>query len=204
MQGTGPFRIVRCCDPAFADPVGPVALQYSAKRDFALLTDAFLPDVKPTIFHGRRLTVSEWSYVQNCVSDADKYQASFCRGLVKVDDLVLEDAGSPVAFARPTDHSGKDRVIPDSMLESHFDPATIQEIGMVIFYRSFLARTKGQWFPLPAICRDALSANLYRRAEQMSASSSSAATKPPAAAQPATPPTSSPAGDGSMGATAMG
>lgn len=196
------FKIARLCDPAIADISSASSLKYSTTREFALLE--FIEGSKPTVFHGRRLTVSEWGQVQNCVTEADKFQAAFCRGLVKVDDLVLEEGASPIVFIRPTDHSGKDRVIPDSVLESHFDPATIQEIGSVIYYKSFLARTPGRYFPLPDICRAAVSATMYRRAELMSASSSSTAAKPPAAAPPATPPTSSPDGDASTAATATG
>ena len=198
--GTGPFKIVRCADPAIEDPVGLNALKYSTTRDFSLLS--FAPDAKPTVFHGRPLTISEQRAVRNCVSDADKYEAAFVRGLVKVDDLVREDGGQPMQWVRPTDHSGKDRVIPDSVLEEYFDGATVQEIGMVIYYRSFLARTPGAYFPLPDICRAAAQATLFRRAVRMNDSSSSAATKPAVEAPPATTHGSSPAGDESTGATA--
>lgn len=200
--GTGPFPIVRCCDPAIADPVGPEALRYSVNRDFSLLK--FADDIKPTVFHARLLTISERRQVRNLPSQADQYEAAFARGLMSVDNLVREEGGQPIQWTRPNDSSGKEKVVPDKILDDSFDEATIQEIGMVILSRSFLARTSGQYFPLPAICRDALSATLYRRAERMSASSSSAATKPPAAEATPTPPTSSPTGDASTDATATG
>jgi hypothetical protein len=204
-SGTGPFKVVRCCDPAIEDPVGPAALKYSTTRDFSLLT--FAPDSKPTVFHARLLTISERRAVRNLPSPADQYEAAFVRGLVQVDDLVREEDGQPYQWKRPTDHSGKDKPIPDAVIEEHFDEATVQEIGMVILSRSFLARTSGQYFPLPAICRDALSATLLRRALRaapMSASSSSDASKPPAEACTLEPTKSSPAGDGSTAATATG
>lgn len=201
-SGTGPFKIVRCCDQAIKDPVGASALKYSTTRDFSLLEWA--DDVKPTVFHGRLLTIAERRQVRNLPSTADQNEAAFARGLMSVENLVREEGGQPIQWTRPNDSSGKDKPIPDKTLDECFDEATIQEIGMVILQRSFLARTSGQWFPLPATSRDALSASLYRRAEQMSASSSSAATKPQAEAQPATTPTSSPAGAASTDATATG
>lgn len=202
---SGPFKVIRCCDPAIEDPVGTDALKYSTTRDVSLLK--FIPDTKPTVFHCRHLTISERRQVRNQASDADRYEAAFVRGLVSVTDLVRDDSGARIQWSRPTDHSGKDKPIPDKILEECFDEATIQEIGMVIYSRSFLERTSGQYYPLPAICRDALSATVVERArrlaEQMNASSSSAPSSQPAAASTPTPPTSSPAGAASTDATAM-
>lgn len=203
--GSGPFKIIRCCDPAIDDPVGPVALRYSHERDASKLT--FIEGLKPTVFHARLLDLQERRDVRNKASDADKFEAAFVRGLLSVTDLVREEGGQPIQWTRPDDKSGKARIIPDRTIEENFDEATVQEIGSVIYYRSFLARTSGQYFPLPAICRDALSATLVtrvRRVEQTSGSSGSGGTSPPAAAQPATTPTSSPDGDASTPATATG
>ncbi len=200
MGGTGPFKIVRCCDLAIADPTGVAALKYSNTREFELLT--FTPGEKPVVFTGRLLTIAERRSVRNQPTQADKHEAAFSLGLVSVDNLP-DVNGQPYMWRRPSDGTGRDKPIPDSILDECFDEATIQEIGMVILNRSFLARTSGQWFPLPAICRDAISASLYRRAELMRESSSSAATKPPAAEVTPPLPTSSPAGDVSTGATAM-
>ena len=201
-SGTGPFKIVRCSDPAIEDPVGDAAIKYSTTREFALLK--FAEDTKPTVFNARLLTISERRQVRNMASPSDQNEAAFARGLVSVDNLIREEGGAGIHWIRPNDSSGKDKVIPDSVLDECFDEATIQEIGAVILYRSFLARTSGQYYPLPAISRDALSATLLRRAERMSASSSSDATKPPPAAPPATIPPSSPDGAASTDATATG
>jgi|GEM_PF-1480350 len=202
MHGTGPFKVIRCCDPAIDDPVGAAALKYSTTRDVSLLS--FLPDAKPTVFNCRLLTISERRQVRNLPSQGDQYEAAFARGLVSVENLARDDGSVVASWTRPTDMSGKEKPIPDRSLDENFDEATIQEIGMVILSRSFLARTSGQYFPLPAICRDALSASLLRRAELMIASSSSAATKPPPEAPLAVTPASSPAGAASTDATATG
>lgn len=200
--GTGPFQIVRVYDDAIscatkeeADGYG----RYSTGRKFSDLT--FVDGVLPTVFWGRPLTVSERRTVANKVSDRDKYEAAFVLGLVKVDNLEYPD-GSRKEWLRPCDHSGKEKPVPDDALDRFFDEACVQEIGMVIVQRSFLAHTKGHWYPLPGICQDALKARLLLRAERTSALSKSAASKAAAEALPATPPPSSPDGDGSTGATA--
>ena len=193
------FKVYRISDIAIDDPVGPGALKYSTTRDPSHLS--FVDGSKPETFWCRVLTRSE---IRECrrATAAECYEAAFCRGLVKVEGLRNEH-GEQRDWERPDDRSGKSKPIPDSTLERHFDEATIQEIGMVVYQRSFLARTTGDYYPLPGICRDALAASIHHRAVVMSASSSSAETKPAPEAPPATAPTSSPAGGGSIVVTAM-
>jgi hypothetical protein len=200
-MGTQPFKIYRVFDEAIA-PSSPEQAdaygRYCSSRDAAEL--AFVEGA--TVFWGRPLTVSERRTVANKVSERDRNEAAFVLGLVKVENL--EQDGSRREWMRPTDHSGKEKPVPDDALDRFFDEACVQEIGMVIAQRSFLAHTPGHWYPLPAICQDVLKARLLRRAELTSALSKSLDSKAPAEAPPATPPTSSPAGAASTDATATG
>ena len=122
-------------------------------------------------------------------------------GLVKVEAIEYPD-GSRREWVRPTDHSGREKPVPDDALDRFFDESCVQEIGMVIMQRSFLAHTKGHWYPLPGICQDALRARLLLRAVLTPASSSSPDSRPPAEAQPQTALKCSPAGVDSTAATA--
>lgn len=194
------FAIIRVYDDAIqcktteeADAFG----RYCSTRDAKEL--AFVEGA--TVFWGRPLTVTERRTVGNKPSERDKYEAAFVLGLVKVENLEYPD-GSRKEWVRPTDHSGREKPVPDDALDNFFDEACVQEIGMVIAQRAFLAHTKGHWFPLPAICQDVLKARLLLRAERMSALSKSPASKAPAEGQPAERTTSSPDGDASTGATA--
>ncbi len=201
---TKPFQIARVSDRAISAETQEAVAgfgRYCEERDFSAL--AWRTDELPTVYWGRPLTVSERRIVGNKVTVRDQYEAAFCFGLMRVQNLETPD-GQFIEWTRPSDRSGKDKPVLDSDLDLYFDEATVQEIGMVIMRRSFLARTRGHWYPLPDICRDALSAALLLRAGRTSGSSRSDATSPPAEAPPATAPTSSPAGDASTGATATG
>jgi hypothetical protein len=201
-SGTKPFKIIRvydeaiqCQTPAEAEAFG----RYCTSRDAEELS--FVQGA--TVFWGRPLTVSERRTVANKSSDRDKYEAAFVLGLVKVENQEYPD-GSRKEWVRPTDQSGKEKPIPDDALDDFFDETCVQEIGMVIAQRSFLAHTKGHWYPLPAICQHVLAARLLLRAGQTSASSTSPGSKAPAGpATPASPP-SSPAGVEPGAVTATG
>ena len=201
--GTRSFQVVRVSDGALSCETPEAAAaygRYCSTRVFSELT--FVAGEKATVYWGRPLTVSERRNVANKTTDRDRYEAAFVTGLVKVDDLEYPD-GTRREWLRPTDHSGKERPVPDDALDRFFDEATVQEIGMVIMQRSFLGRSPGHWYPLPGICQDALRARLLLRAVLTPASSPSPDSSPPVEAQPPTLPRSSPGGVDSTGATAM-
>jgi hypothetical protein len=201
--GTKPFEIIRASDDAWRDEQLPAyeTYVYGGRVATPELLASFAE--RPTIYWGRPLTKSEQREVRNKTSEGDQYEAAFVRGLVKVENLERED-GSRYDWIRPDDRSGKPKIITDAELMEHFDEAIVEEIGMVIRNRSFLGRTKGAFFPLPAISLAAVLARKPRPAAQTSGSSNSDATKPPAEAPPGTTPPSSPAGASSTGATATG
>lgn len=169
MAGTDPFAVVLAADAAI-DYAASDMSKYVAERDMSALV--YLDGEQPTVYHCRPLTLQERRDVRNKATDADKYEAAFVRGLVRVERLLHED-GQRRDWVRPDDRSGKSKPIPDAALERYFDEAAIQEVGMVVWVRSFLARGSQGFFPLPDISRHALTASLYHRAAQTSATSGS-------------------------------
>jgi hypothetical protein len=178
MSGTDPFRVVLASDEAI--DIGACDMsKYVAERDVDMLV--FLEGEKPTVYWCRPLTRQEIREVRNKVSDGDRYEAAFARGLVKVERLEHAN-GQRLDWLRPDDRSGKSKPIPDSGLD-YFSEAAIQEIGSVVWIRSFLAQSRQRLFVLPDSSRHALTARLYHRAVQTSASSNSETSSGKAAEQ---------------------
>lgn len=169
MAGTDPFAVVLAADSAI-DYAASDMSKYVAERDLDALV--YLDGEQPTVYWCRPLTLQERREVRNKASDADKYEAAFVRGLVRVERL-LHDDGQRRDWVKTDDRSGKSKPIPDSALERYFDEGAVQEVGMVIWVRSFLARGSQGFYPLPDISRHALTASLYHRAARMSATSGS-------------------------------
>lgn len=179
MSGTGPFPVVLASDAAIDHAASDLS-KYVSERDTSALV--YHDGEQPTVYHCRPLTLQERRDVRNKATEGDRYEAAFVRGLVRVERL-LHDDGQRRDWVKPDDRSGKSKPIPDSALERYFSEAAIQEVGMVVWVRSFLARGSGAFYPLPDICRHALTASLYHRAAQTSDSSSSETSNaPPAAA----------------------
>lgn len=180
MRATAPFKVVLSYDPAI-DASSDAYSEYLRTRDVSSLQ--FKTDAQPAIFWCRPLTVSECQEVLNKPTDPDRYHAAFVRGLVKVERLPHDD-GSVRDWIRPDDASGKSKLIPDKLLDQYFDTCMIQEIGMVIMMRSFLARTKGHCYPLPATSLYALTAQAPLPAARMTDSAKSVPSSEGPQAQP--------------------
>ncbi len=180
-MSTAPFKVVRLYDPAI-DIEGCNINDYVTSRDVSTLR--YLEGARPAVYHCRPLTRAEIREVRNKASDADRYEAAFVRGLIKVEQLYRED-GSRSDWARDEDKSGKARPIHDSVIEALFAESDVQEIGAVILARSFLANGSQAFYPLLRISQDALTGSLLHRAERKARSSSSDAGKPQHAEQEA-------------------
>jgi hypothetical protein len=170
MSGTDPFRVVLASDAAIDIGASDMS-RYVAERDVDALV--FFEGEQPTVYRCRPLTLQERREVRNKATEADRYEAAFVRGLVRVEHLVHPN-GERATWIKTDDRSGKNKPIPDSALEAYFDEAAVQEVGMVVWVRSFLARGSQGYFPLPDISRHALTGSLYHRAARMSALSNSA------------------------------
>jgi hypothetical protein len=176
------FRVITVSDPAI-DHAACDLSTYVSERDESVLR--FVEGEAPTVYVCRPLTLQERRDVRNKATEADRYEAAFVRGLVRVERLLHPDEQRR-DWVRPDDKSGKQKPIPDSALELYFSEASIQEVGMVILMKSFLAKGSGHFYPLPDISRHALTATLYRHvvqtndsATQPSASGSSPQEAPP-------------------------
>jgi hypothetical protein len=201
-----PFAVVLIDDEAIEpDTLG----KYLDGRDYASLR--FKDGITPTVYWCRPLKTSEEDEVIEKGSEAAQYKAAFVRGLMRVTGLHYND-GSRRDWFRPDGL----KVLPNEALDDYFDRVAVQEIGMVIRNHSFLGRTRGGYFPLPATSLLAMQAHKLRLVALTIASSVAAAsssppeahtpqpsqpTEPPAAAEPTK---SSPGGDASGAATATG
>lgn len=167
---------------------------YRETFDIALLK--YVEGERPTLWHCRRLRVSEMRDVLAQPHDSGKFEASFCRGLVRVDGLRTE--GGRQAWTKPTD-----KPLTDKLLDI-FDPADVQEVGAAIFGRSHLGKGRPAAWPLPATSRLALEALVLHRAAGMRRSDRSRQSSERAAEASATPPDVSPDSATSGDATATG
>jgi len=171
MTGTGPYKVILASDPAIDVALSDMS-KYVSERDVSALV--FEDGAAPTVYHCRPLTLQERREVRNKATEGDRYEAAFVRGLVRVENLLRPD-GRRTDFSTDmlSDKSGKSKPIPDSALESYFDEASVQEVGMVIWVRSFLAQSSRGYYPLPDISRHALTGSLYHRAARTNAIASS-------------------------------
>lgn len=136
-QHTGPFRVVSIYDPAI-DLESTNLVEYVRTRDVGALK--FYDGARPTVFHARVMTLSERRAARSCATDADRYEHAFKTCLQRVDDLVYENTGERRSWVRAGDDGAKQRPIDDASLEQHFAESDIQEIGSVIWARSFFSR----------------------------------------------------------------
>lgn len=136
----------------------------------------FLDGERPTIWHCRRLRTSEMRDVHSASGDAGKYEAAFCRGLMRVESKRVD--GGREQWTRPVE--GKP--LNDRALDT-FDPADVLEVGAAIYGRSVLGKGRPAAWPQPATSRLAVAALVYRRveartsAERLSAQSSEQAAE---------------------------
>lgn len=163
------FRVILVSDNAIDNASSDMS-KYVSERDEKSLS--FVEGESPTVYVCRPLSLQERRDVRNKATEADRYEAAFVRGLVRVERLMHPD-GQRRDWVRPDDKSGKQKPVPDSALELYFSELAIQEVGMVVLMRSFLASGSGAFYPLLDISRHALTATLYHRAPPTSASPTS-------------------------------
>lgn len=183
-QSTKSFAVVRCFDAAI--DVGRTDMHaFLTDRDASRLT--YIEGERPVVYRCRVLTRGEWRHMHSLAHDADRYEYAFRCGVMSVDDLEWPD-GRRGTWTRPDDGSGKPRPIPDEYLDEHFAEADIQEVGHVIWARSFFGQRARPFYQLLDTSQYALRALGFHRAARTRASSSSPTSSELApAAQLATP-----------------
>jgi hypothetical protein len=175
------FRVVCRFDPA----LDPEAMGPDAVRKFRETGDVahaqFREGERPTVYHCRRLKVSEMQAVNSYSTEADRLTAAFARGILRCEDLYSEN-GSRREWHRPD----PERPVASSVIDSTFDYGEVQEVGAAIYGRSILGKGRPAAWPLPDTSRSAVGALAFHLAEQMrgqvasSAPSKSAADPAPA------------------------
>lgn len=115
----------------------------------------------PTVFHCRRLKVSEMQTVLGHVTEADRFAAAFARGITRCEDLRTESGGR-TDWTRPD----SERPVAQAVIDQMFDAAEVQEVGAAIFGRSLLGKGRPATWPLPATSRYAVEALVFHLAEQ--------------------------------------
>lgn len=179
-QSTKSFSVVRCFDAAI-DAVRTDMHAFLSDRDTKRLV--YLEGERPVVYQCRVLTRSEWRHIHSLAHDADRYEYAFRCGVLSVDDHMWPD-GSRRTWTRPDDGSGKPRPIPDEYLDEHFAEADIQEVGHVVWARSFFGQRQRPFYQLLDTSQYALRARVFHRAAQTPASSTSAISSEPAQAAP--------------------
>lgn len=180
-QSTQPFAVVRCYDDAIDTDRCDVGA-YLRTRDVKALV--YRDGARPVIYRCRVLSRGEWRHMHTLSHDADRYEYAFRCCVMSVDDFVWPD-GTQRAWTRPDDGSAKPKPIPDETLDTYFAEADIQEIGHVIWARSFFGQRQQPFYQLLDTSQYALRAAVFRRVERTLASSSSATSSAPPPAQPA-------------------
>lgn len=136
-------------------------MKYAETRDVSKIR--IKAGAKPTRYHTREIRhdVME-SYVMAAGTDAERYRRAFLCGVVKVENLLQRD-GSILPDWTPT-NIGKLAAMPDADAE-RFSAAERQEIGLVVFDRSFLAPRTVLAYRLPPTLPRFLGEREFRRAD---------------------------------------
>ena len=181
-MSTSAFKII----PRFDDALDLVAMgevgfaKYRDTMDFStvVLKDGF----EPTVYHCRRLRVSEMQAVRSRTSTDDAYAAAFARGVEKVEGLRdLDDETKRRIWVRPSE----ERPISVREIDEVFSAGEVFEVGSAIFGRSILGKGRPAAWPQPATLRHAVGALVVRLAEQTRAQdAASPPSNPPAAGAP--------------------
>ena len=181
MADTG-FKVVCRFDPA----LDPEAMGSSAVRRFRETGDfaeaQFRDGMRPTVFHCRRLKVSEMQAVNGYATESDRLSAAFARGIIRCEDLYSEN-GSRREWIRPD----PERPVASSVIDATFDFGEVQEVGAAIYGRSILGKGRPAAWPLPDTSRAAVGALAYHLAERtLEQDASSAPSKSGADSAPTT------------------
>lgn len=139
MRGTDTFKLVSIGDDAI-DRDNCDLSKYAASRDMADLV--LLDGAQPAVYHCRTLTLGERREVRNKASESDQYEAAFARGLERADSVCQRD-GSRRDWRREQDRNGKSRIVSDADLEDVFVHPIVQEVGRLIWEKSFLPFRQG-------------------------------------------------------------
>lgn len=149
----------------FDEAIDPEAQTEEQRLSFATTYSpkdlAYLPGEVPTVFHCKRLAVSDMRAVLSHPEPMQPW-AAFVRGLVSVTDMRCDD-GARRTWTRPTEKPLTDEVV----TKAGFSITEVNEVGEAIMGRSRVGKGRPAVWRLPATSRDALEALARLRVAQM-------------------------------------
>lgn len=181
MYANASFEVVRRFDPA----IDPQASDWQAFiRTGDVSTLAFFDGETPTRFTCRRLRRSEVHEVQRLPTDADRYEAAFARGVMRIEGLRIESGRT--SWVRPDRKTRDGAEVPLSTRElDAFAEADVLEVGAAVLARSLCDPFSPVFWPAPDTSLHALKVLEFHRAAQTRAqASSSPQSNPPVEGQP--------------------
>lgn len=174
------FRVVSVHDPAIdTERMTVVQMrEYFETRDEAKITPFLKPGSHPVWFHIREIPRRMMRQVAAVDVDSYRKERAFLAGVEAVANLPGE-RGEPIPLYQPTRDSGD--FIAEAFLDDRgLDYGTIDEIGLVCWDHSFLARKTARTYRVPLTSADALGMRAYLSAASnpSSRAPSSSATSP--------------------------
>lgn len=176
------IRVVSIYDSAIDRMAMPSeGIEYAKLRDQVNDTLAFHDGKVPTWFEYRYLTRSQRRWVQKAPDIYERNERAFRLGIVRIEHLATTGR-TVIAELKPAGTlsipgAGRDDALSDEQLDLVPDPF-IEDIGGVIYHRSFLAHEPAISYPLPPSLLAGLTGVASRRADgQRTSSGSEGSTK---------------------------
>ena len=144
------FQVVSVLDPAIdrERATHEVIREYTDTRDFSKIAPFFKPGSRPVIFTCREVPHKYWeAYVMGGGNDAAKASRAFQCGVVRVENAP-NSIGESTGDWEPPKIPGSDIMADEA--QERFRPFQREEIGTVIWHRSFLGPSIGATYPLPS------------------------------------------------------
>jgi hypothetical protein len=192
MSSDQPLKVISIFDPAidFARMGQELHGQYANKRDFEIVRPYLIPGKVPTFYSLREVPRRLWfSSVMSEPTAALRCMRAFQCGVVSVENLYSRDGVYDPGAAQLARVG--DGVIADEALDERFENGVIEEIGSVVYYRSFLGRRTERTYLLPPSCAravDQIFLNLPAAASPSLPASSSETASSASASAPSMPP----------------
>lgn len=164
------FKIVSRYDEALdAQAMGSRGIaEYRETADFSQVR--IREGMTATVFHCRRLTVSEMQSVKSATDVDSAYVAAFARGVERVEALrplepSEEEEKNDVrrSWVKPD----KERSLSMREIDAVFAAGDVFEVGAAIYGRSILGKARPAAWPLPATSRLAVEALVHRLVARM-------------------------------------
>ncbi len=155
------FRVVSINDPAIeTERMTMVQMrEYFETRDETKITPFIKPGAHPIWFHIREIPRRMMKQVAAVELDSYRKERAFLAGVVAVANLPQDD-GAPLPMLEPPRDKG-DMIAEEFLDERGLDYGTTDEIGLLCWDHSFLARKTGRTYRLPPTSLEALALRAF-------------------------------------------